>query len=273
MVPEAPSPKIPMLFHAMSTYPLTFPQPFRGEYRALFPVSSPFILFSSPALEGELRTSQRLLPDFMMVLRDSPLLRGEGHTSEGGPIAVWHVGWSSGCPSHSVLFVGIRGSHFPGLGLCPPAHPKTDSGVVGLPLVADPIGWCSHPPGWSNPHDLCYPPATGGTGSSAGWRARGSRICLEFLKTWAAGLTSFFSLMAPTQSAGWGRSCQMETRRSGCGSLRMGPPNQRASPLICLSHCGQVCCHFQPKAFLSGTPPAPVIQGATGEDRSGRRRG
>lgn len=33
--------------------------------------------------------SQRLLSGFMMVLWDSPLLRGERHTSEGDPVTVW----------------------------------------------------------------------------------------------------------------------------------------------------------------------------------------
>lgn len=74
--------------------------------------------------------SQRLLPDLMMVLWDSLLLRGEEHTSEGGPVTVWEGpvacgmwGGPRGARVTLCFFAGIRGSCFPGLGLrssCPP---------------------------------------------------------------------------------------------------------------------------------------------------------
>lgn len=62
--------------------------------------------------------SQRLLSDLIMVLWDSLLLRGEGHTSEGGPVTVWEGPVACGMwdgprgARVTLLFCGHQGKPF-----------------------------------------------------------------------------------------------------------------------------------------------------------------
>lgn len=109
------------------------------------------------------------------------------------------VGWSSVCPSHSVLLAGVGGSCFPGRGCGLAVYAKTEPRVVGLPLAADTTGSRSQTP-CAIPLILVTSQLGAATGSSASQRDERKQGSLRVPENLCCRVTSFFFLMEHTQT-------------------------------------------------------------------------